>query len=150
MDKKINIRPIRVEDYLKLIKWWEYYDHVQVPSSDLLPDGGLGGFAVEKEGRMIAAAYIYLTNSSMGYVDFLVSDPDYKGRDRFDLITQLIEACSEHGIKQGCRIIWAMTTYKGVVSRCEKLGHEILEDPYTVIYTHQQSYNKLIEKEKNE
>jgi|TARA_B110000211_G_scaffold39038_2_gene39950 hypothetical protein len=148
MDNKITIRPIIVEDYKKLTKWWEHYDGIQVPSSDLLPNGGLGGFAAEKDGRLIAAAYIYLTNSAMGYVDFLISDPDYKGRDRFEIITQLIERCSEYGVEQGCRIVWAMTTYKGVVSRCEKLGHTVLEEDYTVIYTHDKAYEKLMKRNK--
>ena len=84
----------------------------------------------------------------MGYVDFLISDPDYKGRDRFEIITQLIERCSEYGVERGCRIVWAMTTYKGVVSRCEKLGHTILEEDYTVIYTHDKAYEKLTKRNK--
>jgi len=149
MEEKYNVRPVKVEDYVDLIEWWKFYDHVEVPSSDILPNSGLGGLVVEKEGRMIAAAYIYLTNSAIGYVDFLVSDPSYKGRDRFEMITLLIDACSEVAVNQGCRIVWAMTTYDGVVRRCEKLGHEVLEDKYSVIYTHQKTAERIIKKQEN-
>ena len=150
MEKDYSVRPIRVEDYPTLVKWWESYDGVEVPDSGLLPDGGLGGFVVVKEGKLIAAAFLYLTNSDIGYVDFLISDPNYKGRDRFDMITVLIDVCSEVAIKQGCRLIWAMTTYPGVVKRCERLGHEILEEKYTLIYTHQKAYKRLQDKIKQE
>ena len=149
MKKEYNIRPVIVEDYATLIKWWESYDHIEVPESHMLPNGGLGGFVVEREGRLLAAGFLYFTNSSLGYVDYLISDPNYKGRDRFEIITSLIEACSEEALKQGCRLTWAMTSYKGIVKRCEKLGYNVLEDKYTVIYTHQKTYDELIKKLEN-
>ena len=58
MEKKYKIRPIKVEDFTYLIKWWESYDHCNVPSSDLLPNKGLGGLVVEKEGKPIMAAFV--------------------------------------------------------------------------------------------
>jgi len=92
---------------------------------------------------MIAAAYVYLTNSAMGYIDFLISNPNYKGRDRYEIIAKLIVACTDVAIAEGCKMVWAMTTYDGVIKRCKELGGEILDDKYTVIYTH-----KVREKQK--
>ena len=138
MEYKYNIRPVRVEDYTILTKWWESYEGIELPDSSVLPNGGLGGFVVEKEGKMVAVAYIYFTNSTIGYIDFLIADPNYRGRDRYEIVAQLITACSDALIAQGCTIVWAMTTYNGVVKRCKDLGGIILEDKYTVIYTHQQ------------
>ena len=149
MEDNYNVRLVTVEDYPTLIEWWKSYDHVEVPESHMLPNGGLGGFVVEKSGRLMAAGFLYLTNSSIGYVDYLISDPDYKGRDRFKMITWLIEACSEEALRQGCRLVWAMTTYAGIVKRCEKLGYEVLEDKYNVIYTHHKTYENLLKKEKD-
>ena len=106
------------------------------------------GLAIEKDGRMMAAAFVYLTNSDMGYIDFLVSDPNYKGKDRFKMITMLIEACSELAKELGCRIIWAMTTYDSVIKRCEKLDHDVLEDKYSLIYTHHKAYENVVKKQK--
>ena len=151
MKDKYNIRPIKMEDYAKLVEWWKSYDHVEVPESHMLPDGGLGGFAVEKENRLMAAGFLYLTNSSIGYVDYLISDPNYKGRDRFEMITWLIETCSEEAIRQGCRLTWAMTTYNGIVKRCNELGYDVLEDKYNIIYTHHKAYEQINKKqEENE
>ena len=149
MKKEYNIRPVKVEDYDTLVAWWESYDHMLVPSMELLPENGQSGLVIEKEGRMISAAFVYLTNSDMGYIDFMVSDPNYKGRDRFEMITQLIQACSELAIELGCRIIWAMTTYDGIVKRCEKLNYDILPDKHNLIYTHHQAQESVVKKQKN-
>ena len=97
----------------------------------------------------MAAGFLYFTNSSLGYVDYLISDPNYKGRDRFKMITMLIDSCSRVAYESGCTYIWAMTSYEGVVKRCEKLGYNVLEDKYTVIYTHQKTYDKIIKKLEN-
>ena len=142
MGQKYNARPIKVEDYTILMEWWNSYDGIEIPDSSILPDNGLGGFVMEKEGKMVAAAYVYLTNSAVGYIDFLISNPNYKGRDRYDIIAKLILVCSESAVAKGCKLVWAMTTYDGVVRRCEDLGGEILEDKYTVIYTHEIDNNK--------
>ena len=142
MKQKYNARPIEVEDHDTLMEWWESYDGIEIPDSGILPDNGLGGFVMEKEGKMVAAAYVYLTNSAIGYIDFLISNPNYKGRDRYDIIAKLILVCSESAVAKGCKLVWAMTTYDGVVRRCRDLGGEILEDKYTVIYTHEIDNNK--------
>ena len=147
MKEKYKIRPVMVEDRDILINWWESYDHMLVPSLELLPENGQSGLVIEKEGRMIAAAFVYLTNSDMGYIDFMVSDPNYKGRDRFEMITMLIEACSELAIELGCRIIWAMTSYDSVIKRCEKLDHNVLPEKYNLIYTHHKAYENVIKKQ---
>jgi len=108
-----------VEDRDILINWWESYDHMLVPNQELLPENGQSGLVIEKEGR-----------------------------DRFEMITMLIEACSELAIELGCRIIWAMTTYDGVVKRCKKLDHNVLDEKYNLIYTHHKAYENVVKKQK--
>ena len=65
MKKKYIIRPIKVEDFTDVIKWWEHYEHVDVPASHVLPNGGLGTLVIEKEVKVLIASFMYLTNSSM-------------------------------------------------------------------------------------
>ena len=136
MEQIYNIRPIMVEDYTILMEWWKSYDGIEIPDSSILPTGGLGGFVIEKKERMIAAAYIYFTNSAIAYIDFLISDPNYKSKDRYEIIAQLIVACSNAAVKQGSKLVWAITTYNGVIQRCKELGGDVLDNNYTVIYTH--------------
>jgi len=150
MEKNYKIRPVRVEDFVDFIKWWKFYDHCDVPTSDLLPNGGLGGLAIEIDGKVIAGSFMYLTNSAMGYLDFLISDPEYKSKDKYNMIWDLQETCTANLIKQGCRIVWAMTSYDHLAEMAGKIGHDVLEDKYHVMYTHKKVYDDLTKNIENE
>jgi hypothetical protein len=149
MKDKYKIRPVKVEDFVDFISWWKSYDHCEVPSSDLLPNKGLGGFAIEIEGKVIAANFTYLTNSKIGYMDHLISDPNYKDKDKYKLLWELMEFCTEWLLKQGCTMIWAMTTYDHLAEMAKKQGHDVLDDKYYVMYTHHKIYGQMTKKNLN-
>ena len=131
MSSKIKIRKIKLKDYEYINKWWvdQGFDSL---SLDILPIKGLGGLIVEKE-KPIAAAYLYLTNSKMGYIDNLISDPKYISKDRFNIILELIAACKQMAKEVGCLDVWAITNSKGIIKRCEKLKYNITENNYALI-----------------
>ena len=131
MQSKVNIRKIELKDYEYIDKWWieQGYDAV---SKEILPMQGLGGLIVEKE-KPIAAAYLYLTNSKMGYIDNLISDPKYVSKDRFDVIANLMAACKKMAEDVGCLDIWAITNNKGILKRCKKLGYNVTKTNYGLI-----------------
>ena len=113
----MKIRAILIEDYQELIKWWKLHEKygVVIPKSTLLPNKGLGGFVVEKDNKLIASAFLYLTNSAIGYVDYLIADPNYREDDRNDIL-----------IKLG--------TY--VTKIAKDINIDVLEDDYKIIYTY--------------
>jgi hypothetical protein len=131
MNNKINVRKIELEDYKYINKWWidQDFDHLNL---EILPMKGLGGLIVEKE-KPIAAAYLYLTNSKMGYIDNLIADPKYKSKDRFNIILKLIAACKQMAKEVGCLEVWAITNSKGIIKRCEELEYNITENNYAII-----------------
>jgi len=131
MGGKIKIRKIELKDYECINKWWveQGFDHL---SLDILPMQGLGGLIVEKD-KPIAAAYLYLTNSKMGYIDNLISDPKYISKDRFNIILKLIAACKQMAKEVGCLDIWAITNSRGIISRCKELEYNITENNYAII-----------------
>ena len=100
MSSKTVIRKIQLEDYKYINKWWveQGFDPL---SLEILPMNGLGGLIIEKE-KPIAVAYLYLTNSKMGYIDNLISNPKYISKDRFNIILELIAACKQMAIEVGC------------------------------------------------
>lgn len=131
MGHKITIRKIQLEDYEYINKWWVEQGFNAV-SLEVLPMQGLGGLIIEKE-KPIAAAYLYLTNSKMGYIDNLISDPKYTSKDRFNIILELIAACKEVAKEVGCLDVWAITNSKGIVKRCEKLKYNVSKNNYAII-----------------
>ena len=131
MDDNINIRKIELEDYEYINKWW-IEQGFDAPHTDILPMDGLGGIIIEKD-KPIAVAYLYLTNSKMGYVDNLIADPNYKSKDRFDIILKLMIACIKMAKKAGCLEVWAIAESKCILQRCKSLGYSVSEKKYSII-----------------
>ena len=129
--KDINIRKINEGDYECINNWW-LENNLPIPELKHLPENGLGGLIIEKE-KPIAAAYIYTTNSSMGYIDFLISDPNYKRKDRYDIILELFKACTKASVDLGSEAVWAMTSDVSVIDRALKIGWEKWGNPQTII-----------------
>ena len=131
MNDSINIRKIELKDYEYINKWWVEQGFVALDKS-ILPMNGLGGIIIEKS-KPIAVGYLYLTNSKMGYIDNLIADPNYKSKDRFDIIIKLIQACKQMAEELGILDIWAITKSKGILQRCKRLGYNITDKDHAII-----------------
>ena len=132
MDKKGNIRNIEERDLDTIDSWWE--DRGEKPIlRDVLPEQGYGGFVLEVEGKIVAASYLYLTNSKMGYIDFVVSDKKWKGDERWELILELLYTCYYAGIDAGCIEVWGMSLVPRLLERLKTMNTVISEDPHTFI-----------------
>ena len=131
ISNKINIRKIELKDYEYIDKWWVEQGFKALDKS-ILPMNGLGGIIIEKN-KPIAVGYLYLTNSKMGYIDNLIADPNYKSKDRFDIIIKLIQACRQMAKELGILDIWAITKSKGILQRCENLGYNITDKNHAII-----------------
>ena len=133
MDNEINIRKIELGDYEFINKWWVQHG-LSALSKDVLPMNGLGGIIIEKD-KPIAAAYLYITNSKIGYIDNLITDPKYVSKDRFDIILMLIRACAQMAEEVGCVKTWAMTESEGILQRCKALGYSTSERNFARIFS---------------
>ena len=121
--QEVTIRKITKDDYVFINKWW-IDSGLKLPPEGCLPDNGLGCLIIEKD-KPIAVAYIYKTNSTMGYLDFLISNPNYKSKDRFEIILLLIKACIKKCNEIGIINVWAMVTNKEVINRALAVGFSI-------------------------
>ena len=87
---QLNIRRITEEDIPVIYSWWEQWPKWEAVSRDFLPDNGLGGLIVEKNGDLIVAGFIYLTNAKVALLEWVVSNPEYREDDRDQAIDLLI------------------------------------------------------------
>ena len=85
----MDIRKLTESDYETLVKWWKAWKWPPI-EKDFLPDNGTGGFVVEKEGVMIVAGFVYITNSKAVLLEWVISNPKYREDDRDMAITCLI------------------------------------------------------------
>ena len=137
MEQDINVRNIKNDNDEIINKWW--WGHGETPPLlKQLPDNGLGGFIAEKgkEKKLIAVGYLYLTNSNIAYIDAAISNPDYKGRDRYIIGVMIINELLRKASSLGYETVETTTFREGLIKRYKKMGWEVSKDKYNVITKH--------------
>lgn len=77
----LHVRSLTSEDYSEnLVKWWNDWKWT-APPREFLPDNGLGGFMVCDEDYPVVAGFLYTTNSSVAWVEFIVSNIEYRHKE---------------------------------------------------------------------
>ena len=131
--KNITIRPIEEEDYKFINKWWVDATGKNPPKRNLLPENGLHGLMACKDNSPVMCVYLYLTNSKMGYCDYMIGDPEYREKDRQDILLRLMTSSIKTANNLGYEDFWFLTKEKGLLSKCEGLGVEVSKEKYHVV-----------------
>ena len=136
MENKLVFRPLIEGDYEDICKWWKWWRWPVLPKESL-PDNGMGGFMVEKNGTPIVSVFLYLTsNSNWAWLEWLVSNPNYREKDRKEAIELLISKTEEETKKLGFKFMLTIGRNKSLIESHRKLGwhvddkgsHEIIKN----------------------
>lgn len=77
----LHVRSLTSEDYSEnLVKWWNDWKWT-APPREFLPENGLGGFMVCDEDYPVVAGFLYITNSSVAWMEFIVSNIEYRHKE---------------------------------------------------------------------
>jgi hypothetical protein len=118
----MDVRVITEHDYDNILKpWWKAWKW-EAPSKDMLPDNGTGGVIVSKNGVDICAGYMYYTNSSMAWLEYIVSNMEYKEKDRKEAIEFLINVLSAIAQDKGFKYIYASLKNVHLIKKYENCG----------------------------
>ena len=124
---KNTIRNITQRDFSVIIKWWEAWGE-PVPKREDLPNNGLGGLILERDGVLIAVNFIYLTNSKSAYLSNLVSDPEKPlGKSEQEMLTN---ACLVKAKDWGYTSVFLITKLNGLISRLKEYGFSFSKKEY--------------------
>lgn len=122
---ELTIRNLQESDWDTLVSWWNGWRGWTAPSKDSLPKDGTGGFIVEKDNIPIVAGFVYLSNSKTVFFDWVISNPEYRDKDRKDAIKLLINGM-EHVIKNaGYKYVFSITRNSTLLKIHEELGYII-------------------------
>ena len=133
-NSKLIPRRIRESDWEILNEWWDYWPGVEAPPKDFLPDNGTGGVMIEDNGRPVIAGFIYQTNSSGAFLEWIISSPNYRGREKRDNALEFLISSLEAVVKEmGYKTIFAMVRNKKIINLRKKFGWNIDPKPN---YTH--------------
>ena len=131
---ELKARLLKDEDYETLCGWWESWPKWVNPPKTFLPDNGKGGLMVEKNGKPICAGFLYMTNSDAVLLEWIVSDPEYRDKDRKQAIELLITSAEELCKQLGKVHMFTIGRSKHLINTHKKLGWTVDEDPsYEII-----------------
>ena len=101
---KLIVNAIEEIDYNQFKDWWIFWEFPIIPK-DALPNNGFGGLKMTDEnGVDLCAGYLYETNSSIAWIEFIVSNPSVKDRikrkkAKIELIYYLTLQAEQKGYK---------------------------------------------------
>ena len=119
-----KIRLLTDDDYPTLSEWW-VAGKFPVPPKDFLPEDGKGGLMVHKDDVEICAGYLFFTNSKMAWLEFIVSNHEYKEKDRKEAICFLINELTHIAKSKGFKIVFTSVKNENLVNRFKECGYVI-------------------------
>jgi hypothetical protein len=128
MGEDLVVRNLKKDDYDFIAKWWKWWRWPVMPR-EMLPENGLSGLMVEKNGVRIVSGFIYMTNSTGAMLEWVVSNPDYREKDRKYAIDLLLCTAEEFCKGLGCDYMFSIGRSKHLMDTHEKLGWHVDKTP---------------------
>ena len=123
MNNNINFRSFKEGDYETCCNWWRWWWKGEDPIEEELLPGKDYCFLVEKNNIPIAAGFLYVDKSSpVGYFTYVVSNPEYKEKDRRDIIEYLIHSVEKESKSQGIKYLFTVCGNVHMENMHKKLG----------------------------
>jgi len=125
---ELHVKALQESDWDYLPSWWKWWRWPEI-NRESLPLNGLGGLMVYKGNIPIVTGFLYLTNSSATWLDWVVSNPEYKDKDRKEALELLIASLEDVAKAQGYSIIISLTRNIHLINTHKKLGYTVDEKP---------------------
>ena len=84
---------------------------------------------VYKDDVLIVAGFLYFTNSSGVLLEWIVSNPHYKNKDRKEAVELLINTAEMVCREQGKKYMFSIGRSKHLIDTHKKLGWHVDEKP---------------------
>ena len=125
---ELSVRALQESDWETLQEWWTKWNWPTV-TNEMLPLNGCGGLMVYKEDIPIVAGFLYLTNSNIAWMEWVISNKDYKGNDRKKALETLILELENIALSVGKNIIFSVSKSKSLINIHKELGYTVDESP---------------------
>ena len=118
MNDNINFRSFKQGDYETCVEWWKWWwkrtglnpvQRALLPSDDRC-------FMIEKNGVPVAAYFLLVFEFRLvAFTTYLVTNPNYKEKDRREVIKLLVTKVEKEAEKIGVMQLFTILTGSGIV-----------------------------------
>jgi hypothetical protein len=116
-----SVRWTEESDYTELCAWWKAF-RFPAPQQMMLPDMGASGFMVSKDGVNICAGFLYYTNSAFALFEYVVSNFEYKSKDRTDALKLLYKTAEIQATREGCKLLFSTVKNPHLIKNMKEFG----------------------------
>ena len=123
---ELQARQIKESDWGTLCSWWKWWRWPNM-QKDMLPEDGTGGVMIEKNGIPIVVGFVYTSNSKTIFLDWIVSNPEYRESDRGEAIDMLITVIELTFKNLGYKYVVTIGRNKSLIETHKRLGYNVDE-----------------------
>jgi len=105
-----------------LVGWWKDWRWPEPPPKDMLPQNGTCGLIISKGDVDICAGFLYLTNSKTAWIEYVISNFNYKESDRKEALEVLINALSMTAKEHNNKYIFTSLKSNPLIHRYKACG----------------------------
>jgi len=127
---ELVFRSFSDKDYVIVHEWWNWWwGKDKGIEKDILPEDN-DCYMIEKNNTPVAAGFLYIgKNAPIGYLTFLVSNPNYREKDRKFIIEKLIVNIEQEAKLQGIKFMFTVCESVNMKNMHNKLGWTISKAP---------------------
>jgi hypothetical protein len=125
------IEPLKVDTYDTILrKWWVDWGWTP-PQKEFLPDNGNGGLIVYADGVPVCAGFLYVTNSKVSWVDWIISNKEFRDKPfRKQAMMMLIDSLTNISKNLGNKYVYALIKHPSLIETYKGCGYK-QGDTYT-------------------
>ena len=116
----LKIKPLSDNDYDNILcAWWKDWKWT-APKKDFLPDMG---YMVYYNDEPICAGYMYVTNSNVVLLEWIISNFKFKDRKiRKEALLMLVQTITSLAASLGKKYVYSLLKSKSLIDIYEELG----------------------------
>lgn len=120
----LDVRILNSSDYDEiLVGWWKDWGFTP-PSKDFLPDNATGGCMIMDGDEPVCAGFLYMTNSKIAWVDWIISNKNYRKKpERAEAIPLLISTLTDIARNLGNKYAYSLMDNNRLIETYKKLGY---------------------------
>jgi len=127
---ELKVRELKESDWDTLVNWWLSWEEWKIhPTKEMLPMNGIGGLIVECDNAPIVAGFLYLTNSKVAWMEWIISDKNYREKNKKEAVALLISSLEQVAKNTGAGVILSVTQNKSLLNIHEELGFTVDKNP---------------------
>ena len=115
-------RKIVEEDWKVIPTWYDQRPDWTMMPREAYPGNGLSGIIACKDDKPVAVGFVYLANSTIAFLDWIISDKEYREEDRDEIVKQLILELEGYAKDNGHNICYSIGRHEKLIEKHKELG----------------------------